>query len=95
MNAFDGHISRVDTVEERMNELEHKSIEITQTKREKEKKERKKKPECLRALGKYENTKNEAEDIQPQIQETQKQGNFRLTHLGLPARSPRCITFKL
>jgi len=40
MNAFDGRISRVDTVEERMNELEYKSIEITQTKskREKEKK---------------------------------------------------------
>lgn len=38
MNAFDEPISRVDTVEERMNELEYKSIEITQTKREKEKK---------------------------------------------------------
>lgn len=39
-NAFVGHISRVDTVEERMNELEYKSVEITQTK-SKEKKIRK------------------------------------------------------
>lgn len=50
-NAFVGHINRVDTVEERMNELEYKSVEVTQTK---SKREKYMKTEHLRPLGKYE-----------------------------------------
>lgn len=50
-NAFVGCISRVDTVEERISELEYKSVGIIQTKSTREKD---KKTEHLRVLEKYE-----------------------------------------
>lgn len=49
-NAFDGFISGVCKPEERMNELENRSTEITQTKRQREK--RRKQNRTPRSFGK-------------------------------------------